>query len=167
MYQQLTGGYGGLSDEDAYATISRILPPDENGNRYSTDQIWAWVNGASTDEIEGRLDRAGGDFVQTVQTPTGEYYSFRMELPGNNNILWLLTTQEGFNRRQEVVNEIMRRRYGYMGDVDLLEIRPLNPFSGKSKELIRMSPDYLENPEYDVDEYENYDDFEDFEDFEE
>lgn len=155
LFNQLRGEN---TDEITYENMQRILPTDPiTGDPYSQHQIWAWMRGADTTDLDARLNYWGGDFVQTIRSADGFHYSFRMELPGNNNILTLLTTQEGANARAETLRNTMARRYGYKGDVFIEEIKPLNLYNPASKESVITGRNFID----DDDDYEEIAEFDD------
>ncbi len=137
-----------VDDDTAYENMQYLLPPDPNtGQPYSQDQLWAWMRGADASDLESRLNYFGGDFVQTVRDRSGQYYSFRMELPGDHNILSLLTTQEGHEARLQTAVSIMRNRYGYAGGITLTNVKPLDRYNPVGKETVILGPDYMDGDE--------------------
>jgi hypothetical protein len=146
------------SDDIAYEDMQRILPPDPNFEPYSKDQIWAWMHGAETGDLEDRLNYFGGKFVQEYEVD-GNYFSVRMSLPGDHNILSLLTTEEGQEARLEKVQAVIKRRNatgrsgGGSGQPKLLGIKPHNKFSDKGFEEIDLGRHYMNEDDYEDVEY--------------
>ncbi len=150
------------TDDKAYEDMQRILPPDPTtGNAYSSDQIWAWLNGADNSELEARSNYWGGDFVQVVSFEDAggqtRYFSFRMELERGHDVLNLLTSREGANRRLETARNIMKRYYQYQGNVRLDSVTPFIPTNSyKYRELVELPSNYEELDEDDYEEFDPY-----------
>jgi hypothetical protein len=138
--------------EETYQIMQRILPTDRYGDPYSRDQIWAWMLGADTTELEDHANYYTGYFVQNFEDEYGNVFSLRMSIPQGESTIDAFTTSRGQQAILATGKRAAERRADSPGIITskkltLGNIRPINPRSRAKIERVQFEDEYFDMEE--------------------